>query len=159
MTNEELSYLAGIVDGEGTISLTSGTNKPEHGRPFVQVANTNYKLAEWIKDKVKIKAGFFEYDRHPETQKPSFLFQWRGSNGAELLRLLVPFLVLKREQAELVLALWEGEEAWNKNKRGKWCSNNPMPEDLKDRRIKTFVKIRMLNKKGPVVVQENIQCL
>lgn len=150
MTKTELAYLAGIIDGEGTITLATGSGRPEHGRPFVQVSNTNYKLAEWIREKVNIQFGFFEYDRHPEKQKKNFLFQWRGPFGAEILHLVLPYLILKRKQAELVLDAWEGESKWNESKRGKWCTNNPMPEELKQKRIAIHAEIRQLNKKGPV---------
>jgi hypothetical protein len=154
MTQNEIAYLAGIVDGEGTISLSTGTGKPEHSRPFVQIANTNYKLAAWIREKVEIKFGFFEYDRHPEKQKASFLFMWRGTYGVEFLKLILPYLILKREQALLVLDLWEGEAKWNTNKRGKWCAQNPMPDIVFQKRVEIFQRIRQLNKKGPVSLQE-----
>lgn len=44
---EEAAYLAGIVDGEGTITLAS-KNKGQNRRLAITVSNTDRELLEWI---------------------------------------------------------------------------------------------------------------
>lgn len=44
----EKAYLAGIIDGEGTVTLTRH-HKNETPTARVSVANNNLKLLEWIK--------------------------------------------------------------------------------------------------------------
>jgi len=44
----EASYLAGIIDGEGTITLTKLHSK-ENRRPIISIASTDIELLEYIK--------------------------------------------------------------------------------------------------------------
>jgi hypothetical protein len=41
----EVAYLAGMIDGEGSITLTRMHDK-EHRRPCITVASTDYELLE-----------------------------------------------------------------------------------------------------------------
>lgn len=45
------AYLAGIVDGEGTVTLMKH-HKNETPIPFVGIANNNFELLKWIKTEV-----------------------------------------------------------------------------------------------------------
>ena len=47
----EKAYLAGTVDGEGTVTLVKH-HRNETPTPNVSVANNNLQLLEWIKSKV-----------------------------------------------------------------------------------------------------------
>jgi hypothetical protein len=47
----EKAYLAGIVDGEGTVTLMKH-HQNETPTPYVSVANNSLKLLEWIKARV-----------------------------------------------------------------------------------------------------------
>lgn len=151
------AYLAGIVDGEGTISLHSVYKGPEYCFPFVQISNTNHKLEQWVKERVDIPYGYYEYNRNPNKQKPCFLFQFRGSNAVTLLKMILPYLVLKREQADIVLDTWEGSARWNGSKRGHWCSKYPMPPEIKEKRTQALRNVQALNRKGPPKGVINVQ--
>lgn len=48
MTNEEAAYVAGIIDGEGTITLTRMHAK-EYRRPVITVASTDLELLLYLK--------------------------------------------------------------------------------------------------------------
>ncbi|MFD2655509.1 LAGLIDADG family homing endonuclease [Gracilibacillus thailandensis] len=43
----EAAYLAGIIDGEGTITLTR-MHKREHRRPCITIASTDLELLEYL---------------------------------------------------------------------------------------------------------------
>lgn len=155
-----IAYIAGIVDGEGTISLHGANRKQRQTGsafyyPFVQLANTNKTLIDWLDINIPIKHGIYGYHRNPDKQKPSWLIQFRGSYAVEFCRWVLPYLVGKKRQAEILLEYWEGAAAHNKSKRGYWNVNNPMPPEVAELRHKLYAECRKLNAKGPI--KENVE--
>ncbi len=47
MSDCEAAYLAGIIDGEGTVTLTR-CHRGENRRPVVSIANTELALLEYV---------------------------------------------------------------------------------------------------------------
>jgi len=98
------SYTAGILDGEGTISVH---RRPEkiHRAPVLQirVVNTNPLLAQWL---VHWWGGSVSL-RRSKNPRHKDVYQWGlWSRQAEaLLRLCAPSMVIKGEQAALALAI------------------------------------------------------
>jgi len=159
MTDTELAYIAGIVDGEGTISL-HGVSKAQQSKtgayyyPFVQIANTNKKLIDWLDEKIPIKHRIYGYNRNPDKQKPSWLMQLRGTYAVALAEMLEPLLIVKQRQAQILLEYERGQAAWNGKKNGYWCLANPMPESICDLRHRLYAECRELNRKGPLKAKE-----
>jgi len=105
-------YLAGILDGEGHITITRGTIK---GRKVdgsdcvnyvctVGVRNTDKRLMTWLQQRF----GGNIYPNKPSKNRPnwktSFNWQLFGNKNLELLLLAVlPYLQLKKEQANIAL--------------------------------------------------------
>ncbi|MGH9317727.1 MAG: hypothetical protein ACRD1P_11560 [Thermoanaerobaculia bacterium] len=107
------AYLAGIIDGEGTIGILKVKPK-DHRNVFhyavVEVSNTNSKLIEWLTVNVGCQSGCVvqnrtKLDKSGEKCKPLFRIAWRSLQAERVIRIALPYLVLKREQAELVLRL------------------------------------------------------
>jgi len=48
MTELELAYLAGIIDGEGSIMLLK-YHKSEYPSPCISISSTDIELLEWCK--------------------------------------------------------------------------------------------------------------
>jgi predicted nucleic acid-binding Zn ribbon protein len=101
LTPIQAAYLAGIVDGEGSIMIVRHHSTV---MPVVSVTNTGWALLEWIRRRTKLGAICRQYRA---TAKRSETWFWRcSSEGAESLLLQVRrFLVLKGEQAQLAIAL------------------------------------------------------
>ena len=129
------AWLAGIVDGEGYISLT---RRHTYYVPCVKIANTNEKLIQRCKDILDM-AGI-EYcigysDRgERKNAKPSWSIAMESRpRVVAVLQLIEPYLVSKNEQAKLVM---------------NWCS--------KSKRKTTETKelfidnIRKLNQRGRI---------
>jgi hypothetical protein len=104
-----LGYLAGFLDGEGTIGISSAFAKgrsrnPSHF-PHVMIANADRAVMEWIRDTV---GGSLDVPR-PSTHKPHWRpsYRWRlhGRNAETFIDALLPYLRVKRPQAEVVLRL------------------------------------------------------
>jgi hypothetical protein len=82
-------------------------------RVFVTIANTSMKLHEWLKEKLPgrgyVKQQVYPSESrnptsHPERWKPSYNWTISGNRVAiVLLREIAPYLIIKREQAELLV--------------------------------------------------------
>ena len=109
-------YAAGIVDGEGTITICrseydtvnkSRNNKVYHCIGFhakVSVKNTDERLMKWLQSRF---GGEYYKDesslkKHP-TWKPSFVWHHAAKDKEPFLLAILPYLILKREQALLAL--------------------------------------------------------
>lgn len=106
----KLAYIAGLIDGEGTISLNKQTEKahpqwnPKY-TPYIGFTNTNLEALELVGDflgsnvrhHVGSKDGF-------KGNKECFRVVKNGKNNVrKLLEKLLPYLVIKKKQAELVI--------------------------------------------------------
>jgi len=103
MTKQELAYLAGIVDGEGTVNIAFIKTSGEY-RARLYVVNTSYALIEWI----KARFGGLVYKRISKNEKWKPKYEWVmpvSRKDTKLLKQLIPYLVIKKQQAGLVLEL------------------------------------------------------
>ncbi len=98
MRKIDLAYTAGIVDGEGCIGLYLSSNKSF--RVHVTVTNTNEWLIQWLK---------FAYGGNvcsaPVPVNCKLAWRWNivSNQATNFLETIMPFLKLKRQQAELAI--------------------------------------------------------
>lgn len=99
MKKTEIAYLAGIVDGEGCIMINRfATSRSKIGyqyRVIVEITMCDYKTIEYI-------SAVFDRPvekRTLKSQKIAYKVIWRNGPAADLLRLMLPYLKGKREQA------------------------------------------------------------
>ena len=102
MDISEAAYIAGIVDGEGTITLTR-THRGENRRPIVSIANTERQLLEYVQSVIgagRITSKCIARRHH----SPSFTYAVSSRSALTLLEQITPFLrTYKRERAQLLL--------------------------------------------------------
>lgn len=111
---ERLAFLAGLIEGEGTITIQT-SNKRKNGKhnllPIVQIANSNVELIEFtVKTLQETGISPFVYwkQRTGKSLAPSATVQISGyKRVVAFLRLITPYLISKRRQAEVVLAMCE----------------------------------------------------
>ena len=133
MKEVDRAWLAGIIDGEGCISLFK---RSTYYVPSVKVANTNEKLINRCKEllnEAEIEYCIRYSDRgERKNAKPAWeIVMESRPRVIAFLNLILPYLVSKDEQAKLVLD---------------WCSESKRkPEDTKDLFIDN---IRKLNQRG-----------
>lgn len=104
MSVAEAAYLAGLVDGEGTIGLrhkfTKGS-KPHQFHPALKIANTNLGLLRTV---VEMSGnGIIFVRRRPIGQKFCYDYSLCANQIRHVLPQIVPYLVAKKRQADLVL--------------------------------------------------------
>jgi hypothetical protein len=96
------AYIAGLIDGEGTITL-SRLHADENRRLVVSIANTEIQLLEFVIDQVgagKTTRKRTTADRHT----PSYCYAITSRQALDLLRQISPHLrSYKRQRAELTL--------------------------------------------------------
>ena len=107
------SYLAGMFDGEGTFSIyqnngnyhtTVDGEKKQYNftNSRVSITNTNIELMEWL---VSHFGGvYYTHRRAKAVHKIAYDWRPKGKkNTEELILGILPYLVLKKQQANLVL--------------------------------------------------------
>lgn len=102
LTPEQSAYLAGLIDGEGTITLTR-MHRHENRRLVVSISNNDVSLLKFVKAKVgagKITTKKTYSERHAR----SFAYQISSRQALELLRKVASYLkTYKAERAKLAL--------------------------------------------------------
>lgn len=99
---EIASYIAGLIDGEGTITLTR-LHADENRRLVVSIANTELQILQFVLNHVQ--AGKITNKRVSSARHtPSFVYAVTSAQALDLLRQVLPWLQsYKRQRAELAL--------------------------------------------------------
>lgn len=99
----KLGYLAGILDGEGSIFIGKGRSKKgEKCFPAIAIVNTDFRLMQWLKEEV---GGYIRTkpDKRPN-HKTAYV--WRTQAVLDvynILKAVSPHLTVKRGNAQKVL--------------------------------------------------------
>lgn len=96
----DLAYIAGLVDGEGHISVLFANS----GNYFLHVGitNTNLNVLKWIES--ILPTGIIYKKQKYAERKQGYELRWAKSLvSKEFLTLILPYLKIKREQAELAI--------------------------------------------------------
>ena len=137
---EKKCYVAGIVDGEGTISISfyrpRGSSKiMPNMMPIVLVSNSNRDLINYLHP--LLLGSTLKTAKATDIRKEVYAIQVARLLDVEaLLTQILPYLVVKRRQAELVL------EYCALRKKDTLLSYN-------DRLFEIAKEVRGLNEKGP----------
>lgn len=97
---KELAYIAGLVDGEGSVLI-----EPSSDRTFrveLQIVNTDKRMIDFVKESLGIGRI------HPTPIKggrKKILWRWNlvNNHATLVMKLLLPYLVIKKEQALLCI--------------------------------------------------------
>ncbi|MDP2922116.1 MAG: LAGLIDADG family homing endonuclease [Candidatus Omnitrophota bacterium] len=128
------AYLAGIVDGEGTVTL-SRHHKHETPAPLVSVSNTDLRLLKWIRYKAGGIITSKKISKPHHTQ--SYVWRLRQNSALYFLNEIKKYLIVKREQAELITKEYKKVT----HRAGRYTSQ------LLHRKEKLVNKIRALNQR------------
>jgi len=101
MKDVDLAYAAGAIDGEGCIGLHRTGNK---SRPSVglrlSVFNTDPRLPYRMQD---LFGGNVYVSKRPLGHKPLHEWVLLSAKAADVLKKVYPYLVIKKEQADIAL--------------------------------------------------------
>ena len=111
------SYLAGIIDGEGCITIGAGQRETcVNYNALLLVQNTSKKLIDWLQHNF----GGHVYLSKKETSKTKTAWMWRFTKKKDIeliLLAILPYLVVKREQAKILLNFVRMEPSMNSELR------------------------------------------
>lgn len=108
MTEIEKAYIAGIIDGEGSIMLQRfHTN--QYPAPCVSIASTTIELLTWLKDTIGYGVIIKKKNYNPEKHKLSYSFVIKQNNAIKLLEDIYPYLIVesKRKRAEMIITQYK----------------------------------------------------
>ena len=153
MSNEELAYLAGLIDGEGTISFffKRTTNLNQVTQPYVSISNTNIKMRDWILERIgQGSCGSPSGKQSRENGwKRCYNVLWTGPMAIAIIEAVFPFLVLKKPNAQWVLGLFRMEKSVLSNAgRTRFSKVFPRPHELTFQQNAAYSAVRRLNTRG-----------
>ena len=145
MINEvDLAYLARLFDGEGSFVINRVIYKWKK-TPFfygqAYICNTNLELINWLKSRFNGRAHITHKKNPKHKQVYKFNFLLRGR--IKLLKAVLPFLIIKKKQAELVLELWKHIFRFRR-RPGFYI----LPSKEIEARQRLYNKIKVLNRRG-----------
>jgi hypothetical protein len=135
LNETEKAYLAGIIDGEGTVTLTKH-HRNAMPSPNISIANNNVTLLKWVKRKVD-GGVIIEKAKRMQHHHNSYAWSIRFDKAINLLRELKGYLIVKKKQADLILREYKAVT----HRNGKYT-----PEMLV-KKADLVTKIRKLNQR------------
>ena len=134
ISQTELAYLAGFIDGEGTITLNYRRDRDSF-QPLISITNTDKMIIEWLAN-IFSGGGITEYNSthtHSfkyENRKTLYVYQLgRQSEIVKLLESILPYLKVKKKRAELLLIYCKEHVPYSGEKR---AVDKEIYEDIKE---------------------------
>lgn len=151
----ELAWLAGFLDGEGHISISANTSKGYlRLAPVVCFTNTNKKAVDKIQSiltRLEVPHYIQLNQRQNKLHKPCYVVEIkRYSAMATILTWLTPYLVLKQEQACLMMHCCF-------NKRWYFEGKTKFKNKTTETDLKVMEALKFLNKRGTSESSEAIR--
>jgi len=119
MKKVDLAYIAGIIDGEGCVAIERAKYAEGKYKRIVSLSVTNTE--EWICQWLKFCWGGRVTPQQP--RKKNYLPQWnwviRRAKATEVLEAILPYLKLKKQQAEVAISFQARRHIWAKTDREK----------------------------------------
>lgn len=138
------AYLAGVIDGEGSISITKQTLSGRHKAPVYQSVLT---VAMSTEEPLKSIQEWFGgspvwVDNKVRPGRVKLMRMWRvsGRKATEVLESIFPYLILKKPQASIAIAfrkVWDIHPSYGRA---------GVPQDILDMREMIYQHMKELNK-------------
>lgn len=140
------AYLAGLVDGEGSIGIyrrkAETLTREVAFTPVFKIGMTGDIAKEIILQMRDKYGGDFWTRAYDHGYKPCHMLAIKGKKILKLLEDVYPHLLVKREQARIILEYFSGDMS-----QKKWGSQ-AMPDAEYQRRVVLYEKIKALNLKN-----------
>lgn len=106
LTDFDKGYIAGIIDGEGSICLTKH-HQNEFRSPEIEVSSTTYEILQYLKD--KIGGSISVKTKNHTIYKDSWLWKIRTNLALELLENIQDYLLVpeKKYRAQLLVSKYK----------------------------------------------------
>jgi hypothetical protein len=146
MTEAELGYLAALIDGEGCLTLD------RNGQPSLQIINTDERIIGWLRVHIPVDRESVSVQvQRPLWHKPRWSWRCPSKYVALLLTSLLPYLVCKREQAEILIAVDATIQRGPRPREG-GRGGSPLTPSVVEFRTAMIARIHVLNRRGAPVL-------
>jgi len=147
-------YIAGFVDGEGYVSILKLRRKTARGGIWYQAVvkisqrEKDSKVLEYIQD---VYGGVISGRRiYTDNSLPSRTLDIKNKGGLQkMLEELLPYLIVKKKQAELLLKFFSYACIRSRKPEKKYLIDN-----LKEKQSQLYKVARKLNKRGRLATTE-----
>ena len=136
LSETDKAYLAGVVDGEGTITLAHYKGDDLVNLWFF-ISNTNIKT---LKELQSLWGGSIGIELAREGCKPVGRLRFGPKRAGEILKLIQPFLRIKKEQCQVALQF--RDTISNRH------SGGGIPPIILNLRYQLREEMKLLNKRG-----------
>ncbi len=141
---EELAYLAGLFDGEGTICIQKDTRPlaKDNGRNWNPIYNVTFRVGMIHKEAIErfktfFKVGFIDCEKSYHKFRPIWRYAIRRKDDVKkVIETIYPFLMVKKEQAYNALCYFKECPS----QRGKYLSS-----EILEKKEWYYQKMRKLN--------------
>lgn len=140
LTAEEKAYIAGVVDGEGDISMNRAKTCTSL-RPLVRISNNSLELVNWLQGRFKGELSIGIVKHRGGNRKDGYsITVWGLTRCLRFLEAISPYLVIKIINADLLMAFCS-----RRLERISKCGRYPKYETSD---FEVYDKLRALNLKG-----------
>ena len=130
LSETDKAYIAGVFDGEGTIGYYNYRNRHES---TCMVTNTDPRIMSWLMLKVGYGNVCSLKDNHH--RRKHVVHHWRIGGRLrvyDFLSAIAPYLIIKKDQAQVLLDLWSTETRYNPRNESTEMRRNGIVEQLKE---------------------------
>ena len=117
---EKIIYCAGIVDGEGYVAIKKTMNKKSCPSPTyherIQIRMIDEEVISFFKE--LFGGSYYKEKPHCEKGKPLYCYQASDRIAYKICKILLPYLIIKKDNAERIIKLRESKYNINKAQRG-----------------------------------------
>jgi hypothetical protein len=146
LTVEQAAYLAGIIDGEGCIAVSRTVTGPaakgcKRGiayRSSVGVAMTDLRVLAWLYTVTGVGNINIKARQNPAHKEAYAWYAW-SKEASEVIKAALPYLIVKREQAENQIAFQETMRI---------AGTTGLSDEEWDLRERFYLESRRLNRRG-----------
>lgn len=133
----ETAWLAGMIDGEGSIGLYDYGR--EGRRVQIQMANSEKKLVDRFREVIGCGTSVYRTNIHKshKGRKPMYQYSLKGSNRCYwVLKQVIPFLIAKKDKASAIINELEERPF------GRWANATREARLLQSERMKKIWRYR-----------------
>jgi hypothetical protein len=155
MNNTDTAYIAGLFDGEGSITLARLEHKVWRKRTdfflVVRIHNTRRPVLEWVTSTVG-KGKVYTSNHHP-TGGHNEVFQWHitGPSAIAFLLDVKPYIKIKNTQIELACLFQATKEKVGSKRQFRFG----VPPEVSHLRFSLYEQMKAANRRGTVPIVES----
>jgi hypothetical protein len=109
-TIAQCAYLAGIIDGEGSIYIGNFSSNPKTGNKYyqtnIEVSNTDKDLIDWLVSTFGGRIYVYTAKQTPSNSRRT-VYRWTisGDRVTHLCEIMAPYIIAKKKQVEIMLKM------------------------------------------------------